>query len=159
MEVHVCLWSTMSPKMTRANLLLYGVDFNEVENGCVQRFRWARSGPISVSLWVTCQHPLVSSLASSLLPYMDTCVCWYHDSDALSCVRVEAAMELLQKYGSDTCLMATVVPRLAHAHKSKIRKYYDDMGFERRRLTCDLNENIEMLVKRHLKYKKVVMND
>jgi hypothetical protein len=55
--------------------------------------------------------------------------------------------------------MATVVPRLAHAHKSKIRKYYDDMGFERRRLTCDLNENIEMLVKRHLKYKKVVMND
>lgn len=90
---------------------------------------------------------------------MDTCVCWYHDSDALSCVRVEAAMELLQKYGSDTCLMATVVPRLAHAHKSKIRKYYDDMGFERRRLTCDLNENIEMLVKRHLKYKKVVMND
>lgn len=159
MEVHLCLWSTMSPKMTRANLILYGIEFDETEEGNIQRFRWGRRGPVCVSLWVTCQHPIVSGLASSLLPYMDACVCWYHDHDAISCIRVDAGMQILEKYNSNVWLMATAIPKVNPPHQSKIRKYFDDMGFERTRLTSSLDKNIEMFVKRHLQYKKDVLND
>ena len=149
----------MSPKQIRANLVLNGIDFDETENVCIQKFLWPRSGPVGVTVWVVCHHPLVSGLASSLLPYMDMCICWYHDHDAMSCVRVEAAMEVLQMYNSNIWLMTTVIPRASHLHKSKIRKYYDEMGFERERLTSDLNDSIEFLIKRHIKYKRDIMNN
>lgn len=149
----------MSPKQIRANLLLNGIDFDETEDVCIRKIIWPRSGPTRVILWMVCHHPVASGLASSLLPYMDVCVCWYHDHDAMSCLRVESAMGVLQMYNSNTCLLATVIPRASSVHKSNIHKYYDELGFERVRFTSGLNESIELLIRRHLKYKRDVKNN
>lgn len=154
MEIHICILSTMTPRMTKANLNASGVEFDETE-GIVQKFRWSRGqGAYKVTLWVACLHPVVNMLASSFIPYMDACVCWYHDHDGLSCARVAATMALFERYASMTRLMVTTMPRLQYPHKSNVRKYYNKLGFEHERLQGTFAENVEHIVQQHFTYKK-----
>lgn len=154
MEIHIFIWSTMSPEMTRDNLYLHGIEFDPTNAGTIQRFKWPRKGPMSVSLWITCHHPISFELSNSIIPYMDACVCWYHDHDAMSCIRVDAAMKLIEQFSSTISLMTTTTPQVDFSHKSKVRKYYDDMGFERRRMTQSLPDCIEVFVANHLQFHK-----
>ena len=89
----------MSPESTAANLSIVDIPFDKTK-GTIQRFRLNRkkSSAISVSLWVGCQHPLTNILLESTLPYMDACICLYHDNDPLSCLRVRNAVKLMEKF-------------------------------------------------------------
>lgn len=154
MEVHIWLLSTMTPEETAANLQPYDITF-DVHDGTVQKFRWAREDrPVSVSLWVACMHPLVTHLAPSFAPHMDACACWYHDHDGLSCLKVQAAMTLLQSLHDNVRLMATTLPEKQQKHHSRIRRHYDAHGFEIPRLVSNLEDNIEEILRVHLDIQK-----
>ena len=154
MEIHICILSTMTPRMTQANMNSVGIEC-DLKEGTIQKFRWSRGkGAYKVTIWIACMHPVVTSLASSFLPYMDACLCWYHDHDGLSCARVSAAMAILERYGTNISLMVTNVPCLQYPHKSNVRKYYDKLGFERDRLQATFAENIEAMVQNHCSYHK-----
>ena len=147
----------MTPEDTRLNLSLYNIDFDC--SASVQKFRWIRrekNGPITISLWVACQHPIVEHLADSFVPHMDACVCWYHDHDGLSCMKVLHGMTLLQKTHSNVWLMMTVVPKKSQKHESRIRKYYCENGFPIKRLDSTLEENIEEILRVHLMSNKTL---
>ena len=149
MEVHVFILSTMSREMTAAYFKRYNVPFDP-SNVTVQRYRWRRrtaKEALSVSLWLACQHPVVDALASSIVPYMDTSVCLYHDHNAMSCVRVRNAMATLQRHTDSIWLMSTTMPRLRIQHASRIKKCYNRDGFERPLLTGPLHENIEEMIR------------
>ena len=154
MEVHIMILSTMSVSDTASNLRPYNIAFDEQE-GTIQKFKWVReNGPVSVSLWVACMHPLTQHLAASFVPHMDACVCWYHDHDGLSCVRVQAGMELLQSLHENVRLMATTFPEKYPKHASRVRKYYSTHGFEIERLMSNLPMNIEEILRVHLNIQK-----
>lgn len=150
MEVHVFLLSTMTPSDTAANLHEHGLTFDSV-SGTVQKLRWVRQDrPVSVCLWVACVHPLLEHLAPSFVPHMDACVCWYHDHDGLSCIKVHGAMTLLQSLHDNVRLMATTLPEKRTQHDSRIRRQYDAHGFEIQRLVSSLDTNIEEILRVHL---------
>ena len=156
MDVHILVLSTMSPELTRQNLEGYGYDFKLAPS--IQKFRW-RSLPtegVSVCLWVLTMHPLCTTLASSLIPYMDANLLWYHDHDLLSCVRVEAGMQLLEAHATHISLMATVTPALTPKHASTVRRYYDEHGFERRRCTDTLENNVAVVLEQYLSTAKTL---
>ena len=79
MEVHIMLLSTMNPEMTRDFLALYDLEFDATP-GTICKLHWHIEMPVSISLWVACQHPVVEHLSASFLPHMDACVCLYHDT-------------------------------------------------------------------------------
>lgn len=155
MEVHVMLLSTMNPEMTRDFLSLYDLEFDATP-GTICKLHWPIDLPVSVSLWVACQHPIVDHLSASFLPHMDACVCLYHDHDGLSCVKVGTGIELLQKYHSNVWMMATTIPEVIKKHSSRVRLYYNENGFEITRLTKDLNTNLEAILKVHIEIQKTL---
>lgn len=154
MEIHVLLLSTMTPEDTRINLDMYGIAFDS-QPATIQKFKWVRDErPITVSLWVACQHPIVDHLAPSFMPHMDACVCWYHDHDGLSCVNVKNGIGLLQTLHQNIWMMATTYPEKQPQHKSQVKHYYNEHGFELRRLTNTLDANIEEILRVHLDIQK-----
>jgi hypothetical protein len=153
MEVHICIFSTMTPVATAACLKLSDLYF-DAQLPSFQRFRWTRPSSLAVSVWVVCQHPLTNELLNSTIPYMDACICLYHDHSPVSCLRVRKAMSLLEPLTDAIWLMSTTVPRSRLTHQSKIRKFYDKNGFERSLLTGTLRENIEKLIEVDLKLLK-----
>lgn len=156
MDIHILLLSTMSPAMTRQNLEGYGFTFEMAPS--IQKFRWIppdKNG-ITVCLWVSTMHPLCTTLCSSLIPYMDACVLWYHDHDVLSCIRVEGAMSLLENNTKNISLMATTTPTLANKHKSTVKRYYDEFGFERKRFTGLLYKNLLVIIENYLSTAKTL---
>lgn len=155
MDVHILLLSTMTPKVTAQNLAMFDLHFDETA-ATVQKLQLKRPGPVSVSLWVACHHPLVSELASSFAPHMDACVCWYHDHNALSCLRVASAMSTLKLFRPTLWMMVTTHPVVHEKHQSRIKKYFDEHGFERVRLIQTLDKNIEKILARHLEYHKTL---
>ena len=123
MDVQIFVLSTMSPELTHAYFQSTHLDIN-IETPSIQRIRWPRSdGALSVSLWVANQHPVVENLAGMLLPYMDACICLYHDHSAMSCVRVRKAMDILQKYSDEIWLQSTVTPPIRMRHESRIKNF------------------------------------
>jgi len=153
MEVHICIFSTMTPTATTACLKGAQLDF-DASLPSFQRFRWTRPSSLAVSVWVVCQHPLTNELLNSTIPYMDACICLYHDHSPVSCLRVRKAMSLLAPLTDALWLMSTTVPSSRLAHKSKIKKFYDTNGFERTVLRGTLRENIEQLINVDLKILK-----
>jgi hypothetical protein len=142
MDTHVFLLSTMSPQLTRAALVPFDIDFQD-QPGTIQKFEWDRR----TMLWIACQHPIVAALADSILPYMDTCVCWYHDQCALSCLRVHSCLDFLAKYHDKVAMMSTTCPPQHQPHTSKVRKYYNKHGFLREFYSQSLRHNIENMTK------------
>lgn len=139
MDIHLFLLSTMSAEMTRQNLEGYGYTFDVRPS--IQKFRWTPAvGTVTVCLWVCTMHPLCTALAASLIPYMDACILWYHDHDAMSCLRVEGGMRLLQRRGVPLSILASVTPRVEQSHASRVRRYFDEHGFEYRRVIGTLQE-------------------
>jgi hypothetical protein len=122
MERHVFILSTMTPALTNAALAHVEI---ETQEGTIQKYRWDEQ----TTLWIACQHPVVKCLAESILPYMDKCVCWYHNHCSLSCLRVDNCITFLEKYHSNISLMTTVNPVLSQPHQSKVKKYYNKHGF------------------------------
>lgn len=154
MEVHILLLSTMSPRDTALNMNEIGVNF-DVSEGTVQKLRWTRQGgAVSVSLWVACVHPLVEHMAASFVPHMDACVCWYHDHDGISCIKVENTVHFLQSMHDNVRMMATTFPQKQNKHSSRIRRHYNEHGFEIQRLTSSLETNIEEILRMHLDIQK-----
>ena len=155
MEVHIFFVSTMTAVDTMANLEAYGFTF-DCQEGTIQKFKWIRDdrAAVSVSLWVSRLHPLLEHLASSLVPYMDACVCWYHDHDGLSCLQVQQAMNLLQRLRTNVRLVAATTPLKHERHESRIRRYYDQHGFEIERLIGTLDTIIEEILRVHLDIQK-----
>jgi len=149
------LLSTMTTDMTRAFLSCYDLDF-DVTPGTINKLHWPVERSVSVSLWVACQHPVVEHLGGSFMPHMDACVCLYHDHDGLSCVRVESGMKLIQQYHANVWMMATTLPAVSKQHSSRVRRYYNDNGFEITRLTNALDKNIEEILKLHLMVQKTI---
>lgn len=138
----------MSPESTAANLNLVDISFDKTK-GTIQRFRLNRkkSSAISVSLWIGCQHPLTNILLESTLPYMDACICLYHDNDPLSCLRVRNAVKIMEKFSDNIWLMVTNKPVLRIRHESKIRKFFDRNGFLRPLLMeNNIQESIEKIL-------------
>ena len=138
----------MSPESTAANLSIVDIPFDKTK-GTIQRFRLNRkkSSAISVSLWVGCQHPLTNILLESTLPYMDACICLYHDNDPLSCLRVRNAVKLMEKFSDNIWLMVTNKPVLRIRHETKIRKFFDRNGFLRPLLMeNNIQESIEKIL-------------
>lgn len=144
----------MSPEMMATVMRTAHIDVG-TEVG-IRRFRWKRptSAGIVVSVWIACQGPLVNELLKSTVPYMDACLCVYHDHDALSCLKVRKAISLLESLNDAIWLMSTDVPKQRIRHKSRIKKFYNKDGFERPLLTGTLSENIEQLLKVDLKVLK-----
>lgn len=142
METHLFLLSTMSPQLTRAALAPFDIDF-QVRPGTIQKFEWDSQ----TMVWIACQHPVVAALADSILPYMDTCVCWYHDQCALSCLRVHSCLDFLAKYHDKVAMMSTTCPPQHQPHTSKVRKYYNKHGFLREFYSQSLRHNIENMTK------------
>ena len=155
MEVHIMLLSTMNTEMTREFLSRYDLEF-DVTPGTICKLHWPVERSVSVSLWVACQHPVVEHLGGSFMPHMDACVCLYHDHDGLSCVRVESGMKLIQRYHANVWMMATTLPAVIKQHSSRVRRYYNDNGFEITRLTNALDKNIEEILKLHLMVQKTL---
>lgn len=154
MEVHILLLSTMTPQDTAANLAPHEITF-DTRDGTIQKFRWVRQDrPVTVSLWVACVHPLVEHLGASFIPHMDACVCWYHDHDGLSCIKVNTSMTFLQGLHDNVRLMATTLPNKHDKHHSRIRRHYNAHGFEIQRLVSSLETNIEEILKVHLDIQK-----
>jgi hypothetical protein len=154
MEVHILLLSTMTLQDTASNLSGIGLEFDTV-SGTIQKLRWTRkSGAVSVSLWVACVHPLVEHMASSFVPHMDACVCWYHDHDGISCLKVDHALTFLQSMHDNVRLMATALPEKHTKHESRIKRHYNRHGFEIQRLTSSLEINIEEILRIHLDIQK-----
>lgn len=154
MEVHIMLLSTMTPEDTATNLEPHGITF-DTQEGTIQKFKWIREDrPVSVSLWVACLHPLFDHLAPSCVPHMDAVVCWYHDHVGISCLQVKRAMGLLQELHSNVRIMVTTLPRKQEKHASRIRRYYNEHGFEIERLHATLDENIEEILRVHLDIQK-----
>ena len=92
--------------------------------------------------------------ALAFLPHMDACVCWYHDHDATSCVRVANSVSMLEKHHDVIWLLATNKPRIYDAHKSRVKKFFDEHGFERPRLTGTLRKGLKKIIKQHIQYHK-----
>lgn len=153
MEIHICILSTMTPLATAAYLKTSDLEFQS-DYPSVQRFRITRPSSLVVSLWVVCQHPLTNEMLNCTIPYMDACICLYHDHSPVSCLRVRKAMSLLQPLSDAIWLMSTTIPRSRLTHESKIKKFYDKNGFERKLLTGTLEENIEELIDVDLKILK-----
>jgi len=156
MDVHILLLSTMSPEMTRQNLEGYGYTF-KIEPS-IQKFRWTppeKSG-VTVCLWVTTMHPLTTTLASSLIPYMDACVLWYHDHEPLSCIRIEGGMALLENNTKHISLMVTTTPLISKKHRSTVKRYYDEHGFEIQRFTGLLHKNLMIILDNYLSSAKTL---
>ena len=153
MEVHICIFSTMTPLATAACLKTADIEF-EAELPSYQRFRWTRPSSLAVSIWVVCQCPLSNELLNCTIPYMDACICLYHDHSPVSCLRVRKAMSLLEPLTDAIWLMSTTVPRSRLTHKSQIKKFYDKNGFERTLLRGTLKDNIEKLIDVDLKILK-----
>lgn len=148
------LLSTMNPQDTADNLKPHGITF-DTQEGTIQKFKWIRQDrPVSVSVWVACLHPLFDHLAPSFVPHMDAVVCWYHDHVGISCLQVKRAMGLLQELHSNVRMMATLRPVKHEKHVSRIRRYYNEHGFEIERLHGTLDVNIEEILKVHLDIQK-----
>lgn len=142
METHIFLMSTMSPQLTRAALAPFDIDF-DIQSGTVQKFKWGGQ----IMLWIACQHSVVVALADSILPYMDTCVCWYHDKCALSCLRVRSCIDFLAKYHDNAAMMSTEHPTVDNPHTSKVQKYYNKHGFLREFYCDTFKHNIQNMIK------------
>lgn len=156
MEVHILLLSSMTRENTRKNLSRHGITFDCADYS-IQKFRWSPSRrAISVSLWVACQHPVVEQLAESFMPHMDACVCWYHDHDGLSCLKVLHGMSILQAHSTNVWMMATTYPTVRNKHDSRVRKYYCTNGFPIVRLTKTLGKNIEEIVSFYISINKTM---
>lgn len=156
MDIHILILSTMSPRITQQNLECYGFTFKIDDS--IQKFRWTppEKNGISVCLWVSTMHPLCTTLSSSLIPYMDACILWYHDHDIMSCIRVEGGMALLENNTKNISLMATTKPVLSKRHKSTVKRYYDEHGFERQRFTGLLYKNLLVIIEKYLSTAKTL---
>tara|TARA_B100000683_G_scaffold218506_1_gene214785 strand:- start:267 stop:740 length:474 start_codon:yes stop_codon:yes gene_type:complete len=147
MDVQIFVLSTMSPELTHTYFRTSHIDI-DIDTPTIQRVRWPRAdGALSVSLWVASQHPIVDNLAAMLLPYMDACVCLYHDHSAMSCIRVRKAMDTLQKFSDEIWLQSTVTPPIRMRHESRIRKFYTKHGFERPQRNGKLKDTIEEILR------------
>lgn len=146
MDVHIFILSTMSPRMTNAFFRTVNIDFKILPN--IQRFQWQRNNNTGkrVSIWAACQHPLLNDMFQNIFPYMDAAICLYHDHDAMSCLKVRKAVELLSPLQEHIWLMPTNIPKLDRRHESRIKKMYNRDGFVRPLLDGAFHENIESLL-------------
>lgn len=137
----------MTHDMTNAFLAAQHIDCDMTDG--IHRFKWNRPNKagISVTIWIACQSPLMNVLIESTLPYMDACICLYHDHDATSCMRVRKAMQMLDTYSQNIFPMMTTIPPIIDKHKSRVVKFYNKDGFERTRHTGTLSETIETLLR------------
>ena len=134
----------MTPRATAACLNASGIAATS-ENS-IHRFKIQRQrSSLTVTLWVASMSPLVNVLVGNIVPYMDGCACLYHDHDALSCARVNSAIDLLKEMHDSISLIATTVPVVTRRHYSMIKTFYNKDGFERPLLTGTLMENINQL--------------
>ena len=142
----------MSVEMTAQHLNELGFTL-DTSGDVIQRFHWSRgrNQAFRVSLWIATTHPLVRELTPSILPYMDACICWYHDHHALSCLRVRETMRHMEQYTDSIWLMVTTFPRVLTPHASHVPRFYDVNGFERTRLTGDFIESLTYIVKEHVR--------
>lgn len=135
----------MCARATAAFLNSSGIEATS-ENS-IQRFKIQKQkSSLTVTLWVASMSPLMNVLIANIVPYVDGCLCLYHDHDALSCVRVNSAMELLGNMHDSITLMNTTVPALNRRHLSRIKTFYNNDGFERPLLTGTLMDNIHEMV-------------
>jgi|TARA_B110000977_G_scaffold200605_1_gene291756 hypothetical protein len=139
MDTHLFILSTMSPALTNAALPNFDFD---TKAGTIQKFKLDNQ----TTIWIACQHPVINCLAESIVPYMDACVCWYHDHCTLSCLRVQNCMTFLQKYHQNISLMTTIKPALLYRHHSKIKKYYNNHGFQRKHYLKDFIINVQNII-------------
>jgi|TARA_B110000091_G_C13814872_1_gene477153 hypothetical protein len=139
METHIFILSTMTPSCTNAALPNFDFD---TKAGTIQKFKWDKQ----TTLWIACQHPVINCLAESILPYMDACACWYHNHCTLSCLRVHNCMVFLQKYHQNISLMTTIKPALLYQHQSKVKKYYNNHGFERKYYYQDFITTVQNII-------------
>ena len=58
--------STMNPVMTRDFFALYDLEFDATP-GTICKLHWHNEMPVSISLWVACQHPIVEHLSDCVL--------------------------------------------------------------------------------------------
>lgn len=147
MEVHIFILSTMNGEMTHQFLRENNLDFELSES--IQRFRWSRSSANTgktASLWCTTHEPLTSEMLPNIVPYMDACICLYHDHDALSCLQVRKAMDKLSAQNDHIWLMPTTIPNVDTKHKSRIKKFYNKSGFERPQIIGTLSHAIEEIL-------------
>lgn len=153
MEFHVCILSTMTPEMTAANFKLYDIEY-DYKPGCIQKIRWPRTSEISITLWLVHQHPVSDELLKFLLPYVDVSIVWYHDHQALSCLKVKNGVKLISRI-SNIWLASTQVPKLRAIHRSRVEKCYDSNGFLRPHcIDFTLEKNIEEILRSELKVQK-----
>lgn len=120
----------MSMQSTASNFRLYDLEY-QVVSDTIQKIRWPRANDIAITLWVCHQSPVSNELLKFLLPYMDVATVWYHDHSSLSCLKVKAGIQLLEKFISNIWLVPTRTPRLQTVHQSRIEKCYDKNGFLR----------------------------
>lgn len=134
----------MNARGTAAFLNASGI--SAVADDSIQRFEMQKQqSSLTITLWVASMSPLMNILMRNSVPYVDGCICLYHDHDALSCMRVESAMEMLKPLHDWIALMPTTIPRVNRHHESRIHTYYNKDGFERPQLTGNLIENIQKM--------------
>lgn len=140
-DYHLFILSTMTPAITKAAV---GPCFEfQLQEGTVQKFKWDKV----TTIWIACQHPVINCLAESIIPYMDTCVVWYHPERVLSCLRVQNCVNFLEKYHQQISLMTTaVLAGSASATLSKVKRYYDTHGFVRKYYYEKLEVNIPTII-------------
>lgn len=153
MEFHVCILSTMTPEMTAANFKLYDIVY-DYKPGCIQKIRWPRTSEIAITLWLAHQHPVSDELLKFLLPYVDVSMVWYHDHQALSCLKVKNGVKLISQ-ASNIWLASTQVPKLRNIHHSRVEKCFDKNGFLRPHCKdFTIEKNIEEILRSELKVQK-----
>ena len=142
----------MPVEMTRQHLNEHGFTL-DTSPGTIQRFHWSRGrdDTFHISLWVATTHPLVRELTTVLLPFMDACICWYHDHHTLSCLRVHETIRYMEEYTDSIWLMVTTFPRVLTPHASRVTRFYDANGFERTRLKGEFFENLSHIVNEHIR--------
>ena len=133
MEVHVFILSTMSPETTSMYLNVQHLEYEYTDS--IQRFQWKRQNKagISVTVWVACQSPLINELIGNTLTHMDACICLY-----------QTMMHFLSKNAQGHATIGNVQRKhisyddndatLLNKHKSKVQKFYNKDGFERKGL-------------------------
>lgn len=144
MDVHIFILSTMTRRGTAAVLKNAEIYMDSTSND-ILRFdlpqKKCRAKKLTV--WCACQDPLLNEVVKNTLPYMDACICLYHDHDALSCMRVRNAMKLLESANNAIWLMSTSIPVVFRKHKSRVCKFYNQNGFERPFIRECTKENLE----------------
>lgn len=148
MDFNIFVLSTMSLEDTKKRCLYYDLKFED--SICIQKLTWPRRLSISVKLWIGVVHPVVNELLKDVLPYMDACVVWYHDHCVKSCLKVQGAVSSLSSIVDNLWLVGASFDLRRDKHASKIKKTYNQNGFERPCLIKPLDNSIEIILRSQL---------